>query len=102
MELEKQYQLGFPDINQSTNDLAILCDNAYRRVSDSSCGAHLPVNIDGSGNLMRVSTTHIDAGNFRPDSVLAGMFTILATSSAPVKLEIKEPRRTAISLANMS
>ena len=69
MELEKQYQLGFPDINQSTNDLAILCDNAYRRVSDSSCGAHLPVNIDGSGNLMRVSTTHIDAGNFRPDSV---------------------------------
>ena len=28
MELEKQYQLGFPDINQSTNDLAILCDNA--------------------------------------------------------------------------
>ena len=89
-ELEKQYQLGFPDINQSTNDLAILCDNAYRRVSDSSCGAHLPVNIDGSGNLMRVSTAHIDAGNFRPDSVLAGMFTILATSSAPVKLEIKE------------
>ena len=30
---------------------------------------------------MRVSTTHIDSGNFRPDTVVAGMFTILANST---------------------
>ena len=38
---------------------------------------------------MRVSTTHIDSGNFRPDTVVAGMFTILANSTVPEKLEIK-------------
>lgn len=38
---------------------------------------------------MRVSTTHIDAGSFRPDNVTAGMFTILAPSNIPTKLEIK-------------
>ena len=87
---EKQYQDGFPDMSKATEQLAVLCDNAYRRVNDSSCGAHLPVNIDGSGNLMRVSTTHIDAGNFQPDCVIAGEFTILGSSSAPAKLEYQE------------
>ena len=87
--LESDYQAGFPDLGKATEYMAILCDNAYRRVNDSSCAAHLPVNIDGSGNVMRVSTTHIDAGSFRPDNVTAGMFTILAPSNIPTKLEIK-------------
>ena len=45
-----------------TERMAILCDNAYRRINDSSCAAHLPTSIDGTGNVMRVSTTHIDSG----------------------------------------
>ena len=89
-QLESDYQAGFPDLGKATEHMAILCDNAYRRVNDSSCTAHLPVNVDGSGNVMRVSTTHIDAGNFQPDNVVAGMFTILASSNIPTKLEIKE------------
>lgn len=87
--LEAQFKLGYPDMDQATNLMAILCDNAYRRVQDSSCPAHLPVSIDGSGNVMRVSTAHIDAGNFQPDTVVAGVFTILATSSVPEKLVMK-------------
>ena len=87
--LEVQYQSGYPDIDEATKLMAILCDNAYRRVQDSTCSAHLPVSIDSSGNVMRVSTTHLDAGNFRPDTVLAGMFTILANSSVPEKLEMQ-------------
>lgn len=87
--LELQYQGGYPNMDEATERMAILCDNAYRRVQDSSCPAHLPVNIDSSGNVMRVSTTHLDSGNFRPDTVVAGMFTILANSSVPEKLEIK-------------
>ena len=89
-QLESDYQAGFPDLGKATEHMAILCDNAYRRVNDSSCTAHLPVNVDGSGNVMRVSTTHIDAGNFQPDNVVAGMFSILASSNIPTKLEIKE------------
>ena len=82
-QLESDYQAGFPDLGKATEHMAILCDNAYRRVNDSSCTAHLPVNVDGSGNVMRVSTTHIDAGNFQPDNVVAA-------SNIPTKLEIKE------------
>ena len=88
-DLEAQYQLGYPDIDEATKRMAILCDNAYRRVKDSTCPAHLPVSIDASGNVMRVSSTHIDSGNFQPDTVVAGMFTILANSSVPEKLEFK-------------
>ena len=79
--LEVQYQGGYPDMGEATERMAILCDNAYRRINDSSCAAHLPTSIDGTGNVMRVSTTHIDSGNFRPDTVVAGMFTILANST---------------------
>lgn len=89
-EFEKQYQAGYPDMEKATEQLAILCDNAYRRVNDSGCGAHLPVSIDASGNLMRVSSTHIDSGNFQPDRVMAGEFTILGHSGGPVKLEYQE------------
>lgn len=89
-EFENMYQLGFPDLNKATEHLAILCDNAYRRVNDSSCAAPLPVKMDNSGNIMRISNTHLDAGNFQPDNVVAGVFTILANTSAPAKLEIKE------------
>ena len=80
---------GYPDMGEATERMAILCDNAYRRINDSSCAAYLPTSIDGTGNVMRVSTTHIDSGNFRPDTVVAGMFTILANSTVPEKLEIK-------------
>ena len=86
--LEIQYQGGYPDMGESTERMAILCDNAYRRINDSSCAAHLPTSIDSTGNVMRVSTTHLDSGSFRPDTVVAGMFTILANSSMPEKLEI--------------
>jgi len=82
-----EYQGSFPDIKKATELLAILCDNAYRRVNDKTCSAHLQVNIDNSGNVMRVSQTHLDSGSFRPDKVLAGEFTILAHVGETVVLE---------------
>ena len=82
---ESEYQGCFPDVKKATDLMAILCDNAYRRVNDDACPAHLKVNIETSGNVMRVSQTHLDAGKFAPDSVTAGEFTILAhTGAAPV------------------
>lgn len=82
---EAEYQGKYPDDTKATNLMAILCDNAYRRVNDDKCPAHLKVSIETSGNVMRVSQTHLDAGKFAPDSVTAGEFTILAhTGAAPI------------------
>ena len=80
--LESEYQGGFTNIEKATELMGLLCDNAYRRVCDSSCAAHLPVNIDNTGNVMRISQAHLDSGKFMPDSVLAGEFTILGHPSA--------------------
>ena len=85
-----EYQGSFSDLKKATDLLAILCDNVYRHVSDKTCPAHLPVNIDNSGNVMRVSPTHLDSGSFAPNQVLAGEFTILAHVGATVVLEPKE------------
>ena len=85
-----EYQDSFSDMKKATDLMAILCDNAYRRVNDKACTAHLQVNIDNSGNVMRVSQTHLDSGSFRPDKVLAGEFTILAHTGATTVLEQKE------------
>lgn len=81
--LESEYQGGFADMTKATEFMGILCDNAYRRVSDSTCTAHLEVNIDNSGNVMRISQAHLDSGRFQPDSVLAGEFILLGSSQAP-------------------
>ncbi len=69
---------GFSDMNKATKAMAIMCDNAYRRIKDETCPAHVKVNIEASGNLMRVSQTQLDSGAFKPNSVLVGEFTIFA------------------------
>lgn len=61
--------------------MAILCDNAYRRVKDEKCGAHVKVSVDKSGNVLRVSQGQLDAGNFAPKTVIAGEFQIFAKNS---------------------
>lgn len=82
INFEAEFKSGFADINAATEYLGLLCDNAYRRVVDESCAAHLKLNIDRSGNVDRLSQSHLDAGKFAPDSVLGGEFTILAHSGA--------------------
>lgn len=57
-----QMNAGYTDMKQATEDMAILCDNAYRRIKDDTCPAHIPVSLDKSGNLMRVSQTQLDSG----------------------------------------
>lgn len=64
--------------------MAILCDNAYRRIKDGSCPAHVKVNVDRSGNLMRVSRAQLDSGLYQPTEVLAGEFTIFTQNGKPV------------------
>ena len=85
-----EYRDSFSNLKKATELMAVLCDHASRRVNDKACPAHLPVNIDNSGNVMRVSQTHLDSGSFAPDQVLAGEFTILAHTGAPVILEQRD------------
>lgn len=79
-----QMNAGYPDMAKATNDMAILCDNAYRRLKDDSCPAHISINIDKSGNLMRVSQAQLDSGVFTPTRVVAGEFTIFANTGPAV------------------
>ena len=59
---QEQFTNGFPDLPKATHTMAILCDNAYRRIKDSASPAHLKVNVDKSGNLMRNSRAQMDSG----------------------------------------
>lgn len=89
MEFDKYYQQydnGYLDMTMATNSMAILCDNVYRRVKDETCTAHVKAKVDKSGNLMRVSQAQLDAGTFTPTGVVAGEFTIFAsTGPATIK-----------------
>ena len=83
--LEKFYDAfgnGYPDLNQAAIDLAILSDNAYRRIKDSQCAAPVKTNIDAAGNLTRISSSHLDSGCFDPTIVMAGEFEIFAQTHA--------------------
>lgn len=73
-----QRNAGYPDMKKATDAMAILCDNAYRRINDDTCPAHIKVTLEKSGNVMRVSQSHLLAGVYTPNSILAGEFTIFA------------------------
>jgi len=81
---QEQFTNRFSDLPKATHTMAILCDNAYRRIKDGSCPAHLKVNVDKSGNLMRVSRAQLDSGLYQPTEVLAGEFTIFTQNGKPV------------------
>ena len=79
-----QFIAGYPDMAKATESMAILCDNAYRRIKDDTCPAHINITVDKSGNLMRVSQGQLDSGSFVPTSVTAGEFTIFAKTGPSV------------------
>lgn len=71
---KKQYAYSFSDFDTTLNAMALMCDNAYRRIKSGS----LKANVDKTGNLMRITHTNIDAGTYEPDSIIAGEFRILS------------------------
>lgn len=83
-EYYDQFIAGYPDMARATESMAILCDNAYRRIKDDTCPAHINITVDKSGNLMRVSQGQLDSGSFVPTSVTAGEFTIFAKTGPAV------------------
>ena len=83
-EYYDQFIAGYPDMAKATESMAILSDNAYRRIKDDTCPAHINITVDKSGNLMRVSQGQLDSGSFVPTSVTAGEFTIFAKTGPAV------------------
>ena len=83
-EYYDQFIAGYPDMAKATESMAILCDNAYRRIKDDTCPAQINITVDKSGNLMRVSQGQLDSGSFVPTSVTAGEFTIFAKTGPAV------------------
>lgn len=83
-EYYDQFVAGYPDMAKATESMAILCDNAYRRIKDDTCPAHINITVDKSGNLMRVSQGQLDSGSFVPTSVTAGAFTIFSKTGPAV------------------
>ena len=83
-EYYDQFIAGYPDMAKATESMAILCDNAYRRIKYDTCPAHINITVDKSGNLMRVSQGQLDSGSFVPTSVTAGEFTIFAKTGPAV------------------
>lgn len=83
-------QNGFSDLTAASECLAILCDNVYRRVKDSSCSAHVKVEVEPSGNLTKIPRAQLDSGNFAPQVVVAGEFTIFAKTGASTTIRSAE------------
>ena len=90
-----QRKNGYPDMGKAVDCMAILCDNAYRRIKDETCPANLKAKVEKSGNVLRVSQAQLDSGAYTPTSVMAGEFTIFAkTGRAVVKSTANEIAHT--------
>lgn len=76
-----QRKAGYPDMNKAVEYMAILCDNAYRRIKDETCPANVKAKVEKSGNVLRVSQTQLDSGAYTPTNVMAGEFTIFAKTN---------------------
>ena len=88
-----EYHTGLTDLTAASELMAVLCDNIYRRITDDTCPAHIKVNADTSGNIIRLPKAQLDAGRFIPDRVLAGQFKIFSNTApaavlkAPAEIE---------------
>ena len=78
---------GYPEMEEAILSMAILCDNAYRRIKDASCVAHIKADVNASGVMDRLSKMQLDKGEYEPRIVSAGEFQIFAKTAAagPIK-----------------
>ena len=73
---------GYPKAEEAMLSMAVLCDNAYRRIKDAGCAAHIRAEINASGTMDRLSKMQLDRGEYEPHTVCAGEFQIFARTAA--------------------
>lgn len=74
----QQFTDKFSDFEKAEKAMAIMCDNAYRRIKDPTNPMHIKIKDDISNDLTMVSRTSLASSVFQPTTVTAGEFTIFA------------------------
>lgn len=70
--------IDFTNVGDAEKHLALLCDNAYRRIKDKTCPAHIEIEEPKMGYFSQMKLSAIDTGAYTPDSIVAGEFNVLA------------------------
>lgn len=85
-----QVMVAYADKNATKNSMAILCDNVYRRIKDGSCSAYVKVQLEASGTMAVVPRSQIESGEFIPDNVIAGDFSIFSNPDMAKDIKVAE------------
>lgn len=67
-------------MKKASESAGMICDNVYRRVKDEKCPAHIKINIEAHGNLVRMASSHLDNNTFAPTAIHTGEFSIFTQS----------------------
>lgn len=97
-----QRSAGYPDMKKATDAMAILCDNAYRRIKDDTCPAHIKVTLDKSGNVLRVSQGIYYQASIPPLPFWQVNLPSLPKRERPLFLQQRLPSTTGILSVNIS
>ena len=82
IETAKTAGVSIPSGKQldAAKEIAVLCDNVYRRVLDGT----LPLDLPTNNAVAKVTQISIDSGKFGPKSTIMGVFTHLYTDPSKV------------------
>lgn len=84
---QDELNAGYPHMDKATEYMALMCDNAYRRIKDDSCAAHIKVNCrknsitDGSYG-MRSLIDWIISSEITGDVYESALYTIISKATA--------------------
>ncbi len=70
------FMSGYADMDAATENMAILCDNVYRRIKDDKCAAYINVALEASGRMNMITKSQIDYGGYTPRNVVVGDFSV--------------------------
>ena len=94
-ELRSAMEAGWPDVDNALTHALTLCDNIYRRIENArNVGqAGVKLAVPQTGNITPLSRMAIDSGNYSPDGVVYGTFSVLevgAVHTAAAKVYARE------------
>lgn len=89
-EYERQYNSATPDFNEQKRCMALMSENAYRRLLDEKLPENVKGIFDAAGHLVPLNQTHIDKGDYNPYSVFEGEFEIFSKDSVGASIRPAE------------
>lgn len=86
-EYDCQFNAPTPDFNEQKKSMALMSENAYRRLLDESLPENVKGVFDAAGHLVELNQVQIDTGTYNPYSVFEGEFEIF--SQEQVKASVR-------------